>query len=512
MKTLLYIFLVAASLPVSAGFGKYPIRWGKVSPSEFTITPQGKDAGASAIVLCDFGDIEVTNRTFYTRHTRIKILNEEGLKYASVEIPFQTKNRHDDFYALKARTLVYENGKVIEYGVQAGQVETIKISETWSKKKFTFPNAKPGVIIEFRYTIASLDFATLDTWYFQREIPTLWSELRFKVPEPYTYLVTFRNNRPLEPDEEVAFGGRLQWLYDTRARPRHNELARSNYLLYATAESRYKVWAMNGTDKKIIMKNLPGLALDRNNQPVTDYYPQVHFSLFESSGNLPRSFRPLVVTTHEDYETRGAWELVHDRTALTGYVHYRMKTWSDLNANLLEHERFGQYLIKNRGGVRFIDSISGKSINAYDKMNAIYSFVKSNFRWNGEFSMYAGQDFDDFLRKRTGASADMNLLLVNLLQHAGIQADPLLIRTSDMGMPEKMYPVKGQFNHVIARAEINGTLYLLDATVDSKDTGMLNRKDIGTQGWIVRSDNPGWVEIFAPGDTPEKEEEGLYRL
>jgi transglutaminase-like putative cysteine protease len=502
MKALLYILLVAFSLPVSAGFGKYPIRWGKVSPSEFTIVPQGKDAGAPAIVLCDFGDIEVTNRTFYTRHTRIKILNEAGLKYASVEIPFQTRNRHDDFYVLKARTLVYENGKVIEYPVEGGQMETVKISERWSIKKFTFPRARPGVIIEFKYTIASLDFATLDTWYFQREIPTLWSELRFKVPDPYVYLVTFRNNRPLAPDEEVAFGSRLQWLYDTRARQRRIELARNKYLLYATAESRYKVWAMNSANKKIIMKNLPGLSWSGNNQPVTEYYPQVHFSLFESSGNLPRSFRPLVLTTHDAYDTRGEWELMNDRMALPGYVHYRMKTWSELNATLLAHERFGKYLITNRGGLRFIDSISGGTANMQARMNAIYGFVKTNFRWNGAFSMYAEQDFDDFLRNRTGPSAEINLMLINLLQRAGIQADPLLIRTADMGMPEKMYPVTGQFNHVIAMAEINGVRYLLDATVDSKDTGMLNRKDIGTQGWIVHPDNPGWIEIFTPEGTP----------
>ena len=169
MKTKIIIFLmILSSVTALAGFReKLPIRWGKTSVSEFSVMPMGRDSAATAIVLCDFGNIEITNRTFYTQNTRIKILKEAGMKYASVEIPYQTKEKHDVFFDLKARTLVLENGKIVEYKVAPSQIDDIKLSDTWSKKKFTFPNVKPGVIIEFRYTVASLDFEKLNTWYFQ---------------------------------------------------------------------------------------------------------------------------------------------------------------------------------------------------------------------------------------------------------------------------------------------------------------------------------------------------------
>jgi hypothetical protein len=507
------ILMILSSVPAMAGFGeKLPIRWGKISPAEFSITPQGSDSAAPAIVLCDFGNIEVSNRTFYTRHTRIKILKTEGLQYASVEIPYQTKSRYDDFYDLKARTYVMENGKIVTYKVAPGQIENIKINDQWSKKKFTFPNVKPGVIIEFRYTMASLDFEKLDTWYFQREIPTLWSEFRFQVPPPFVYLVTFENSRQLAQDEEMVYGQKLQWLYDTRPRPRRMELFRNNYLLYATSESRYKVWALNDMKKKIVMRNLPGLSTGTDDQPVTSYYPQVRIDLFESSGNLPRSFRPLVLTSHKDYETRGEWGLMHDRTALNGYVQFRLNTWSEFNADLLEHDRFGLYLLKNFGGSRLMDSITRHSNNQAERLESVFNYVQNTFRWNGEFSLYASQNFNDFIHKKTGSSAEINLMLVNLLRQAGISANPLLIRTIDRGMPEKMYPVKGQFNHVIVVAEVDGAEVLLDATSGTADLNRLNKLDIGTQGWIVREENLGWIEIFSPWDGKENKDVPVFRL
>jgi len=513
MKIYINILLcLLFTLPAIAGKSdRYPIRWNNITSAEFKVMPIGRDSAAPAIVLCDFGNIEVTNRTFYSRHTRIRILNNDGLLYATVEIPYQTRDKHDEFTEIKARTLVMQNGKILSYKVPASQMERIIINDRWSKLKFTFPKVAPGAIIEYEYTLASLDFENLDTWYFQCEIPTILSELRFDVPEPYTYLVTYENNRTLAPDEAEAYGYKLQWMFDTRPRQRRIDLARNNELLYATAENRFKVWALNDRRKTITMRNLPGLAYVPGNQPLTDFYPRVTFDLFESSGNLPRSFRPLLLTTADDYDTRGEWQLMRDANAIPGYIHYRMKTWSQFNESLLEQDRFGKYLVKNAGGSNLIDSIAHRSQDPEVRLASIYAYVVRNFKWNGEFSMYASQSFDDFIRQQRGSSAEINLLLVNLLQRAGIKADPLLVRTNDLGAPETMYPIRHQFNHVIAVAEIYGTQLLLDATSGTTDVRKLNKKDIGTLGWIVSETNAGWIDIFSPkGNQPITE--SLFNL
>jgi hypothetical protein len=264
--------------------------------------------------------------------------------------------------------------------------------------------------------------------------------------------------------------------------------------------------------KKIVMKNIPGLSALPGGEPVVSYYPQVRFDLFESSGNLPRSFRPLVITAHEDYETRGERALLEDSKVMSGYVQYRLKTWTEFNEKLLDHDGFGMYLLKSYGGNRLMDSITRKSPIEIERLETIFDFVRKTVRWNGEFSMLADQDFNDFLRHRTGSSVEINLLLVNLLRQAGISADPLLIRTSDRGFPEKMFPVKGQFNHVIAVAEIDGTQILLDAVSGSADLNKLHKLDIGTEGWIVREENPGWIEIYSTRGRQLDEEVPQFNL
>lgn len=495
MKQLtIYILMILSSVPVNAGFrSKLPVKWGKISVSEFSVVPRGSDANASAIVLCDYGDIEITNRTFYTRHTRIKILNSDGLKYASVEIPYRSKRNHDVFFDLRAQTLVLEDGKVVKYNVEPGNIEDIKINDTWSKKKFTFPKVKPGAIIEYKFRIASLDFEKLDTWYFQREIPTIWSEVRINVPTPFTYLVSYENNRQLDPDEELVYGEKLQWLYSTKARPRRFQLIENNYLLFNTNENRYKVWALNNMRKKIVMKNLPGMSGSETTEPVTQIYPQLRFDLFESAGNLPRMFRPLLLTTRDNYDDLSQHEMLYGNREFIGYIHYRMKTWSQFNENLLEHQRFGGFLQKSPGR---LDAVSATG-DELQKVNSVYQYVKRNYKWNGEYSHLAQQDFKYFMENKTGSSAELNLLLVSLFRQQGIKSDPVLIRTAGLGKPEKLFPVKDQFNHVIASAEIGGKRYLFDATSNSNELNKLNRANIGTEGWIVSNDNPGWIEIFS---------------
>lgn len=492
---LIFLMFFASVLPAFSGFKeKLPVKWGKVTTAEFSVLPQGTDKNAPAIVLCDYGNISISNRTFYTRHIRIKILNEAGLKYATVEIPYEVKNKHDDFYELKAQTLVLVNGKTISFKVTQNQIEDIKINDRWHKKKFTFPQVAPGTIIEYRYVLASLDFEKLDTWYFQREIPTIWSEVRFDFPIPFVYLVSFDNNRDLAPDEESVFGEKLQWMYDTRPRKRRIDLAENKFLLYNTGENRYKVWAINNMKKKIVMKNLPGLSVENSMQPAHYRYPQVRFDLFESSGNLPRAFRPLLITTDDDYENRGEWELMFDNSSVSGYIHFRLKTWQQFNESLLEHDRFGMYLNKSAG--QGMHLIAGSESTDGEKAFKVVQYVRSQYKWDGTYSQMATQNFNEFMKTKTGSSAELNLILVNLLRQNGIASDPVLIRTSDLGKPEKMYPVKNQFNHVIASAQIGNDLYLFDAT--GEGPGALNILDMGTDGLVIGRTGPGWVQTQKP--------------
>jgi len=490
----LSIFLILFTLYGFSYSEKLPIKWGRIAKSEFEIKSFRGDTSADAIILCDFGDIRITNRTFYTRHVRIKILNSKGLKYATIEIPYQVRNKHDDILALKAQAYNLENGEIVKYKLKSREYSDVKVDDKWRKKVIKIPNVRAGSIIEYYYTIASLDFIRLDDWYFQSEIPTLWSEIRFDVPDPFIYLVTYQKGKSLSAEEENEFSKKLEWLYNTKRLKRRIELAKKDQVLYESADNNYKVYVINKMKKKIIMRNLSGIKSADGFVSVKDYYPKLRFHLFESSGRLPWIYRPLIFTTLDDYETRSKWDLWHSARP-TGYIHYQLDTWVEMNDKMLESELFGMQLLKHFNYVPIFDSILKGKNSSREKMIAIYDFVSHTMDWNGQYSVYLYKGLTDPFKIKKGTSSEINMLMIYLLKRAGLDADPVLLRTSDLGMPETVYPVHDQFNHVIAMVNIDGQMYLLDAIDPLKPFNILPEKDLFTKGWIVNKNNYGWLNL-----------------
>ncbi len=492
--SIILVLTIVCSLQAKSFTDKSPIKWGKVDKTEFDLLPPTKDVNPPALVLCDFGQVEISNRTFYKRHIRIRILNEDGLKYAKVEIPYSTLKDHDDFLELKAETFNLEDGKIIRTKLKSKDIKDEKIYGDQRKKVFVLPDVKPGSIIEYTYTIASLDLAKLKNWDFQREIPVVWSEIRMDFPRPFTYLVTFQRGEPLNQSEQNDFAKRLEWLYSTKEMKARTDLAGNNNILYESPGNNYRVYVINNMKKKIVMKNLPGISSRPGYISINEYYPKVRFQLFEASGNLPPSFRPLLYTTVNDYETKSRYD-AYRSNELSGYVLYRLETYPEMTQDLLESKRFGLQLQRQIDYFPVFNQIISNSMTNKQKMIAIYDYVRNNFKWNGHYSMYLDRDLSEVFREKEGSSGEINMILTYLLRKAGLNADPVLIRTNNLGMPEMVYPVQNQFNHVISMITVDSEMYLLDATDPSRPYNIIAQKDLYTQGWLVDKDNYGWIDL-----------------
>ncbi len=493
----LIIAAFCSGLAVS-GYGfteQPPVKFGKVSKDEFGIKDFRGDSTVPAIVLCDYGEISISNRTFYKRHIRIKINNAEGLKYARFEFPYRFKEKHDDILAFKANAFQLAGGEILKFRYGMTQAKTEPKDATTKIKILELPGVKPGMIVEFSYEIASLDFITLDTWYFQREIPTLWSELRIDVPPPFYYLMTFQDGEFLTTAEQSAYADKLQWLYSANRFQRRARLGESNHILFESSAGNYRVYVLNNLKKKIVMKNLPGISSARGYLSVHDYYPKLRFDLFESSGNLPWIYRSLLLTTTEDYDFESRRQLLHNQMRQTGYVQYRLDTWTDFNEKLLKSEHFGLQLIRHFDYKPILDTSLANGMNEQEKMETVFNFVRNTIAWNGTFSMYPEKELKKVLEEGKGSSAGVNMLLIYLLRKAGLHADPVLIRTNDLGYPETVFPVHGQFNHTIALVNIGDEAFLLDAVSRDIPFTELPAPDLHTTGWRVSSRNFGWVDI-----------------
>ena len=163
----LIVLLVSAfrSPTVSAGFQP-------VSLEELQMTKEPLAPGAAAIILFRQVDRDDTGRTAHENdYFRIKILTEEGRKYADIEIPF-FKGR-GNVGAIRART-VRPDGSIAEFD---GKVFDKSIAKAkglkYLAKTFTLPDVQVGSIIEYYYTIdLAEDFVFDSHWILSDELFT----------------------------------------------------------------------------------------------------------------------------------------------------------------------------------------------------------------------------------------------------------------------------------------------------------------------------------------------------
>ena len=140
------LLVVGKAVPAAAYIGFQP-----VASDELKMTSEPQAPGAPAVILFKQVDRDDNIRTSHEdNYVRIKILTEEGRKYADVEIEYLKERT--DISGIKARTIRPDgsianfDGKVFDKTI--AKAKGIK----YLAKTFTLPDVQVGSIIEYSYT------------------------------------------------------------------------------------------------------------------------------------------------------------------------------------------------------------------------------------------------------------------------------------------------------------------------------------------------------------------------
>ena len=197
--------------------------------------------------------------------------------------------------------------------------------------------------------------------------------------------------------------------------------------------------------KSFTMKNLPGLKDEPYISCDEDYLQQVKFQ-------LNGYFSP----------------------ALTVNLN---RNWPAMVKMLNDDIDFGQQVVKNikrtaGTGDRLISSSRTDAV----KMTAIHNYVRQNLAWDGVNSIWTTDGVKHVWEVKKGNSAEINLILVNLLIDAGLKASPILVSTRSHGRVNTLNADVRQFNTVMALVRIDDNIYVLDATDKETPSHMIPRK------------------------------------
>ena len=173
----LLIFLFSTLIAGSARAGD---EWLPIDPAELKMTSEPLAPGAPAIYLyrqVDRND-KTTASTEYN-YLRIKILTEEGRKYANIEIPFDKTGYKVS--GIRART-IRPDGSIVNYEGKIYE-NTIVKSKTlkYLAKTFSMPEVSVGSIVEYHFSYDFQDYSLNNSrWILSAELFTKHAKFSLK--------------------------------------------------------------------------------------------------------------------------------------------------------------------------------------------------------------------------------------------------------------------------------------------------------------------------------------------
>lgn len=173
-------------------------------------------------------------------------------------------------------------------------------------------------------------------------------------------------------------------------------------------------------------------------------------------------------------------------------------TWPELTQELLRDEDFGQAIQKKIAGTEELISQAKMIGEVKDRMNFIYRNVQQRLNWDRYIGIYATEKLKTVWEKKQGSTAEINIILLNLLNAAEVPASPLLVSDRSHGKVSTSHPFISQFSKVVAYVEIGGKPYFLDASGNQVKTELIPESLLNTQGYLVERKTSRFVKISDP--------------
>jgi hypothetical protein len=215
--------------------------------------------------------------------------------------------------------------------------------------------------------------------------------------------------------------------------------------------------------------------------------------------NLPAMRPEPYVNSLNNYMNRVEIEV--QSITVPGYLRYFTTSWDAVNIQLSEHKSFGKATAMGTFLNEVTRNIKNLNLPPETRMKAACDSIKHKIKWNEQETLLSTAELAYAYRKGSGNSADINLILVQLLKKLDLTAFPVALSTRENGLLSPAFPTLNKLNYVIAGVRYNGQTYLFDATDRCLPSGMLPFRALNGRGRIIDPVLSDWVNL-----TPAAEE------
>ncbi len=171
-------------------------------------------------------------------------------------------------------------------------------------------------------------------------------------------------------------------------------------------------------------------------------------------------------------------------------------SWEQVNKTLYDDRYVGKRLETNLYLNNTAKEIEETELPELDKAILAYDLVKSTLTWNEGERIFAYTPLNTvFNSKKNGSCAEINYILIALLDKLDIDVTPVLLSTRDNGLLSPIFPSINKMNYVVALLKINDKNYMLDATDKLAPFGLLPKRCINGEGITLVKENSQWVNL-----------------
>jgi len=408
----------------------YAAEWPPIDKEELAMTDDPKNPGASAIILYREVDSD-DSKSLVTEYIRIKVLNDEGRRYADIEIPYLEKEVQIE--NIRART-VRPDGTAVEFGGQIFEKTVLRGRRMRLQvKSFTLPEVQKGSIIEYSHVAHARGklpdvLKRPDDFLFDRAV--VLQSAKWLLRED----LSTRRARFIKHGMRSAL---LQWSY------------------FGPGEVRPQAQA----DGSVILdlENQPAFQPEEYMAPEAEVRGWVGFYYLVGAAMLPNDY-------WRETGAAMAKELAH-------FLGDPKKFKSSVAGIVLASDPPETQLRKLYARVQQLHSASGEPVRSEQQ-------IKREARKENK-------SVEDVLKHGYAEAGQINLTMVALARAAGFEAALLAIKSRDKSLFEPSYPPASELDANIVWVRGGGKDYFLDPGTRYCPFGLLPWEETITAGTAV---------------------------